>query len=188
MDTYPYINLSFPSGNTYQIPTLIVVRDRANQEAEECATDDIVIDREAALLKWTEYFTNNPKRCLDWLRDNMTMDEVIPHARLVACDPPPELWSDVDARLHREIEKLPPITPESFYRVSAHAFMQDASNSGQALKVNGIVDEAGVVRAAICVLQGDPRIIDGYLDAMAQYTEFLVNPTAAEKSRIILPN
>lgn len=188
MNAYPYINLAFPSGNTYQIPTILVVRDRSAHEVDELAEQDILIDQENSLSKWAEFFTTNPTQCLDWLRDKMTMDEVMPHARLVVCDPPLEHWSDVDASLEREFAKLAPIAPESFYRVSAHAFLQDAANTGQALKVNVLVDDAGVVKTAICVIQGDPRIIDGYLDALGQYTEHLVTPAQAERSRIILPN
>lgn len=170
----PFIHVKFENGLTYQVPTSIIVQDRAacyhERDKDEFPTiEDAIKDSE-------ELFAGDAFQIEDWARNNMNWEgEIKPHSKVIGHEPIAEDWMTAELSYHDKDIPIEPLTsgdgilemPVSYamLRMAARA----ASNNF--CHINLFSGPDGQRVAALAMIYGGPKVVEFYLGGLNRLSE-----------------
>lgn len=173
-----FVRIEFPNGLTYQIPSDVIVQDRATQlQILEPHTS-----REAHVEATVRLFGDQAE-LVAWLENEMTWSDVSRHARLISFSM--NLDSDfsqatMEAQESHEPSRLPEPDAGSgnLYAAPIELLMRQTAESGENLGMLVFHTEQStpqnpIIHSAVVALVGDHSVIEGYMAAIAQFDQFM---------------
>jgi len=177
-----FFNITFPFGLTYQVPAQII-------------TDNIVasflenhpdLTAEGAQTEAAKYDTSD---LIDWAKNNMSWDELAPHARLVAAEPVNHIESYGDATIDGSDTMRPlfVLSDEQTHNVAAfsvEALMTTLLSTGSAFSGIVLSHATQPHQVVLAAIQGHPQVVDTYLKTLNQLGEALSKIVAEQREQV----
>jgi hypothetical protein len=166
----PYIQFALPSGHVFELPTEIIVNDRAAYYFNHCPDEFKTLDE--AKVDTTELFDDG-YQVRDWLLNNMDVDDVMKkHGRLVAFKPPVLEWSIGEYSLVDERTEVAQPSSKDVMQAPLELIASFMASSHELCAAQTIVDATtGQPAGALVYVAGNQAIVNSYLTGLQIITE-----------------
>lgn len=168
-----FIQLAFPTGHLYELPTSVIANNRAacmrGLHAEEFPTP------ESALEDTTELFEDE-YQVKDWALNNMNPDEYMPHARLVRYTPPDKIPADAEWSYHDAPAIIAQLDEATVLDLPVEMTVAAMAAHNRVCQIAVLNGEDGKPQCAIVLIQGGPGVVGYYQGALELLTSRLVTP------------
>lgn len=167
----PFFQVKFQDGSIFEVPTIIVAKDRAAYYHEQCKDEFQTFDD--ALKDTTELFAADSYEIEDWAKNNMNWDELAPHARIVGYDPVARDWMDCELSFHDAREETALASNDTpIMTLPMELALAKMSAGGHVCNVIQIGDEEGDAPiAAVALIQGGPVPVGYFIGGLQRLTE-----------------
>lgn len=175
----PYIHVKFNDGSIFEVPTSIIVQDRAAYYHERDKDEFPTLDD--AIKETTDLFSDDSFEIEDWAKNNMNWDEILPHARLIDFEASERDWSASDLSYHDERTTIaPPENVNDMGRIPLDLAIMQMGHQGNCCSFLPIAADAkGMPGGALVLVQGGSQIVQFYLNGLTELTQVLKKLTTA---------
>lgn len=171
----PFINFTFPSGQVYQVPTDVIARDRAENYKDEFGGDV-----ERSLEEDTKPLFAEDYNVADWAENNMSWDDLAPHARLIDFEAKQLKEQFGEASTHCvEAAQLPPqLHGDTILLQPIEMILSVMAADGAGTSAITVSGEGGN-KVAFITVRGPESVVDAYMQMLTNFTNYL-----AEQSQL----
>lgn len=160
----PFIQIKLPTGHLYELPSEPIAQDRA--KAMQMMHPDEFPTLESALEDSRELFKDDAWNVQDWAQNNMKLDEVLAHARLVRFTPPEQSLQDGEWSYTDAPAMVGEIDGTTIMQQPVEAVLSVMAASQQLCNVTVLNNEDGKPHAAMALIIGNEAIIGSYITAL----------------------
>lgn len=161
----PFVQIAFPTGHVFEIPTAVIANDRAKSMQQR--HPDEFPNLEAALEDTTELFKDSSYDVQDWARNNMNWSELEPQARLIRYAPAAlDHINGCEWSLHDARAMVGELDGETIMRQPVEMVLNVMVLSQQLCNVTVLNGPDGKPYAAMALIIGTEPVIGTYLQAM----------------------
>lgn len=106
---HPMIQITFPDGSIWEIPTIVISSHRASYYAKkESGRDTSSLKYEKIYFREVRYTENNSDEIVDWISNNMNWSDISRNAVIIKTPPAlnyDEYWSDATFNILKKNEQ-----------------------------------------------------------------------------------
>jgi hypothetical protein len=172
----PFIQVLLATGHLYEIPTLIVAKNRAAAMLELHPNE--FEDLDAAMRDSEELFEDNAA-VRDWALNNMNVEELMKEARLVRFTPPEPDFEGAEWSYHDAKAVIPQLDAETILSTPVELALSAMAAHNNICQLVPLLNN-GQPYAAIALVQGGPGIVGMYVGALTHLTNTFVAKAAGE--------
>lgn len=171
----PFINFTFPNGYTYQVPTEIIARHRAENYKDEFGGDV-----ERSLSEDTKPLFEDAYQVADWAKNNMSWAELAPFAILVRFEAADiaNQFADASTELADKQHFPPQLRGDTLLAQPVEMLLGVTLATQQKASAILLSDNVSIV-----VLAGEAAEINGYLAVLNEFTNRLADIQATSQAQ-----
>lgn len=171
----PFIQIAFPTGQTFELPAVVIAENRAKAMLAENPGE--FADIAAAMQDTVELFDDD-YQLKDWALNNMNPDEYMPYARMIRFKAPEADFQAAEWSHHPGQAITGEIDGDNVLKAPLEYLVTLTAASRQLANVTVINNADGQPGAAVAVFVGPTMAISAFIDAVSITANHLTGAAA----------
>lgn len=184
----PFLHVLLPTGHRYEIPTDVIAQSRAAYYHQQFK--DTEFPTLEAALEDTQALFEDTREVKDWALNNMSVEDLMQHARLVRYEPPEHDLQAGDWSFHDAPALIPQIDAQTVLSMPLEMAVSAMAAHRNLCQMVTLNDAAGEPGALVVLVKGPSVLVAIYTGALQHLTNSLLlpqpAPQATEQSAIVL--
>lgn len=159
-----FLQITLASGHVYEVPTYAIAINRAS--AMLTAHPDEFSALSDAMEDTTALFAEDSFSIEDWAKNQMSWDDLRPHAKLIRALQTETGWPNVEITYHDHQALLGELDGATIMTQPVELVMHTMATSGQLCNVTVLNGEDGLPYAAMALMFGNQAVINSYITGL----------------------